>query len=168
MSKAEQVKDQLVKWLQHEGVQYTNRPRTYSHKLHTFYSRGEVQLARIIDTFGKKIEHVRFVGIDTPELHDSKSGVAQCYAKEARDEALRLLNHKTIDMERDPLTRNRDVYGRYLRVLKIGTLSISDHLIQNGFARVYTRSPASAFDRLKKLQEDAKKARKGLWKSCVK
>ncbi len=115
-----------------------------------------------------KIEHIRIVGIDTPELHDKKSGVAQCYAQEARRELINRAAKKIIQIERDPLTQNRDVYGRYLRIVHAGALSLGEHLIKNGFARVYTRSPATHSDTLMALQLTAQKNKKGLWGACKK
>lgn len=53
MRRAQEVKDQLVTWLFHEGVQYADRStRTYEHNRHTFYSLGEVRTAKVIDSFG--------------------------------------------------------------------------------------------------------------------
>lgn len=66
MNRAEQKKNDLVKWLMHEGVQYAGRPQTYSHGPHTFYSNGEVRLARIIDSFAGEYNyntHVSFAGM---------------------------------------------------------------------------------------------------------
>lgn len=51
MSKAEQDKDQLVKWLLHEGVQYAGgQRRIFTHGPHTFYSGGELRLAKVVDS----------------------------------------------------------------------------------------------------------------------
>lgn len=125
---------------------------------------GDTFIAKI----GKKIEHIRIIGIDTPELHDPKTGVAQCYSREASSELRKLMYHKNVDVQKDTLTKNRDIYGRYLRIVNIGTLSISEHLVKNGFARVYTRSPASQLSVLLKRQDEAKKAHRGLWSSCSK
>lgn len=121
----------------------------------------------IIVKIGKKIEHIRIIGIDTPELHDPKTGVAQCYAFPAYLETKKILEKSLVLVERDPLTRNRDVYGRLLRTVSRGSLSIAHHLVQNGYARVYMRSPASQLNALLTLQNEAKKNKRGLWSSCV-
>ncbi len=114
-----------------------------------------------------KIERIRILGIDTPELHTAKTGVAQCYAREARIELEKIAIKKIlVDIQSDSLTKNRDIYGRYLRHVNIKGISIAEHLVKNGFAKVYTRSPASNTKKLIALQSDAKKSKKGLWKWC--
>ena len=117
---------------------------------------------------GRKIEHIRIIGIDTPELLDQKTGVAQCYSVEAMKELKKLLFRKTVSIERDAITKNRDLYGRKLRTVSIGLSDIAEHLVKNGFARVYTRSPARALDKLLKLQNGARRSNKGLWAACKK
>jgi len=66
MSQAEQKKEKLLKWLIHEGHQYSNSQRTYSHGVHTFYSEGEVRLAKIIDRLAGDYQyetHVSYAGL---------------------------------------------------------------------------------------------------------
>ncbi len=56
MSRAEDRKNELVKRLIHDGVQYANASRKkYTHGLHEFYSKGEDDLATILD--GMHIEY---------------------------------------------------------------------------------------------------------------
>ncbi|MEK7648831.1 MAG: thermonuclease family protein [Patescibacteria group bacterium] len=116
---------------------------------------------------GKKIEHIRILGIDTPELYTSKTGVAQCYARESLAEVRKIVKgNKQLDIEKDSLAKNRDAYGRHLRHVNHGSMSLSEHLVRNGFAKVYTRSPASNTQKLLTLQQEAQRTKKGLWKWC--
>ncbi len=114
----------------------------------------------------KKIEKIRILGIDTPEIQDPKTGVAQCYAREAKNILKGIAMKKNIDVTSDPLSKNRDIYGRYLRHVNINGISIAEHLVKNGFAKVYTRSPTSNTRKLITLQENARKLKIGLWKWC--
>lgn len=134
----------------------------------------QATVLRVIDgdTFvaviGNKIEFVRLTGIDTPELRTNTSGVAQCYAVEARNELKKIISKKIITINRDNVTKNRDIYGRYLRQATYNNIDISEYLVMNGFSRVYTRSPSSNMPSLLALQKSAHQKRLGIWKSCVK
>lgn len=120
----------------------------------------------IIAKMGSKIEHIRLLGIDAPELHDTKTGVAQCYSREARTALKKLISKKIIDIQRDTATKNRDIYGRLLRTAKIRGVDASEYLVRHGFARVYTRSPSGNQKALISLQKKSKFDRTGLWKYC--
>ncbi|MDO8572018.1 MAG: thermonuclease family protein, partial [bacterium] len=58
---------------------------------------------------GKKIERIRLLGIDSPEVA-SKGKRAQCFANEARNALQKLVFKKDIFLTRDADDRNRDIY----------------------------------------------------------
>lgn len=137
-----------------------------------FVSSQSAELAtvkRVID--GDTIElndgrKVRYIGIDTPELHHPTKGV-QCFGKEAMEKNKELVEGKTIKMKRD--ISETDRYKRLLRYVWVGDIFVNEFLAREGFASQATFPPDVANVELFKLAaEDARVNNKGLWKSCNK
>lgn len=124
-------------------------------------------VSRVID--GDTIELsdgriVRYIGINTPELHHPKKKV-QCFGKESREKNRELVEGKTIKMERD--VSETDRYKRLLRYVWIGDVFVNEYLVSNGYARQATFPPDVQYsERFQKAAEDARLANKGLWKLC--
>lgn len=112
----------------------------------------------------RMVEKVRLIGVDSPELHDRQTGKPQCFSREALRFSHTFLGN-TVTLSKDPITKNRDVYGRLLRyVTKQGqTVSINDQLVSQGYARVYTRTPFSHEDTYIKKQNSAQASGRGMW-----
>lgn len=115
----------------------------------------------------KKIEKIRFLGIDTPERKD-KNGVAQCYSKNAKKYLTKKLLDKKISLQRDELTKNRDVYGRLLRYVTFEGKLVNENLVKEGYAYVYTRSPITKLNEFLAYEKTAREQKRGLWnpKTC--
>lgn len=117
-----------------------------------------------------KIYKIRFLGINTPETVDPRRPV-ECFGKEASNKMKELLTGKRIRLEADPQADERDKYGRLLRnvFLEDGT-DVNAYMVREGYAYAYLSFPLDAKRKkeLKKLQEDAKMAQRGLWnpESC--
>jgi len=117
-----------------------------------------------------KIFKIRLLGINTPETVDPRRPV-ECFGKEASNKMKELLTGKRIRLEADPQADERDKYGRLLRnaFLEDGT-DINAFMVREGYAYAYLSFPLDAKRKkeLKKLQEDAKMAQRGLWnpESC--
>jgi micrococcal nuclease len=62
---------------------------------------------------GGKLERLRLIGMDTPELVDPRKPV-QCFAREASQHAHELLDDQGVSIETDASQGSRDIYGRYL------------------------------------------------------
>lgn len=127
---------------------------------------GDTLVVRI----GNVVEHVRLIGIDAPELKDRSTGVAQCYSVEAKKELRRLVARSPVSLTWDPHTKNRDAYGRLLRMLTLveqpnGSANLT--LVKNGFARVITRFDFEERGRFTQAQQKAKFRRAGLWGGCA-
>lgn len=122
----------------------------------------------IVVKMGKTLEKVRLIGIDAPELHDKKTSAVRCYARDARAKLRTLLLHKNVFLVRDPLTHNRDIYGRLLRTVMLGSVSINEQLVHDGFARVYTRFEFSGKSIYLEKQKKSQAGERGLWnkKNC--
>jgi len=105
-------------------------------------------------------EHVRLIGVDTPELKSN-----DCFAVESKDALTRLILHKSVTLVDDK--NNRDVYGRHLAYVMFGSVDVSLWLASNGFARYMYVSPNGArIDKYKKAVYAAIDAKKGRWAKC--
>lgn len=109
---------------------------------------------------------VRFLGVNTPETVDPRRAV-ECFGKEASAFTKQLLQGKRVLLKEDPQADNIDKYGRSLRniFLEDGT-DVNALLVKEGYAYAYVSFPQDKRRKaeLKRLQEEAKLAKRGLWK----
>jgi len=123
-----------------------------------------------IDIADGKYDHtrVRLLGIDTPETKQGKQQ-AMYYAAEATDFATQLALNKEVTVILDDKSPPRDKYNRLLAHLELKDgQTVNDLLVRNGFAYADLRFDNDRFDRYVALQNEAKRARKGLWKGVKK
>ncbi len=129
-----------------------------------------VQVIRVIDgdtiqvccVFGDRVT-VRYVGVDTPEIHHPMKGIER-YGKEAAEANRKLVDGKTVRLEFD--VQEQDRYGRHLAYvyLEEGTF-VNAWLVENGYAVVMTIPPNVKHQELfLKLQREAREAKRGLWR----
>ena len=122
-------------------------------------------------------EHVRLIGIDTPESRyntklerdaarsrkDMKAIINM--GKEASNFTRHLVEGERVRLEFD--VQKRDKYGRLLAYvyLEDGTF-VNAKIMEEGYAQVMTIPPNIKYaDLFLKLQQDARKNGKGLWKN---
>jgi len=120
-------------------------------------------------------EHVRLIGLDTPELHESakldrdaarsheRREAIQVLGARARDVTAAALDGRRVELELDVEVRDR--YGRLLAWIWTadGTL-FNETLVRDGWARLYTFPPnVRHVDALRAAQADAQAARRGFW-----
>lgn len=126
-----------------------------------------VKVVRVIDGDTIEIENkktVRYIGIDTPELHDPRRPV-ECFAKESYEKNKKLVEGKTVRLEKD--VSETDKYKRLLRYVFIDDLFVNDFLIRNGFANISTYPPDVKYaDKFQEAEKEARENIRGLWKSC--
>ena len=110
---------------------------------------------------------VRFIGMNTPETRDPRTGI-ECFGPEASRHTTELLPAGTpvrlvYDVERT------DQYGRtlaYVHRLSDG-LFVNVALVRDGFAQVATYPPNVAHvDELRAAEAEARLAGRGLWAGC--
>ncbi len=117
-----------------------------------------------------KDSKIRLLGINTPEVVDPRRPV-ECFGKAASGKMHELVDGKRIRLEEDPQADERDKYDRLLRnvILEDGT-DVNALMIREGYAYAYLSFPLDAKRKaqLKKLEQDAKMAQRGLWdpKAC--
>jgi micrococcal nuclease len=117
------------------------------------------------DTIEVEIEgesyKVRYIGIDTPELHHPTKPVGY-YAQEAYEKNRELVEGKTVFLEKD--VSETDRYGRLLRYVYVGDVFVNAYLVQQGYAQVSTYPPDVKYqERFLELQREAREAGRGLW-----
>lgn len=115
-----------------------------------------------------KIEPVRLIGIDTPEVVDPRKPV-QCFGKEASSKAKELLSGHKVKLEADPTQGDRDKYKRLLRyVWREDGLFFNDWMIRNGYAHEYTYDfPYQYQSQFKEAEKYARENNLGLWNPNV-
>ena len=132
-------------------------------------NKVESKVTRVIDGDTFEIlggEKVRYIGINTPELGDSRTPV-QCFATEAKDENTKLIGGKTVILVRD--ISHKDKYGRLLRYVYVGDIFVNEKLVRDGYAQVATYPPDVKFeDVFKQAQKFASSEKLGLWSKCSK
>ena len=111
-----------------------------------------------------KSQSVRLIGIDTPELNDSRTGV-QCFAKEAAAQMTSLLSGKKVRLEKDDSQGERDKYKRLLAyVFREDGVFVNKALIAGGFAHEYTYdTPYKYQAQFTTAEQEAREGEKGLW-----
>lgn len=113
-----------------------------------------------------KAEKVRFIGVDTPETHKPNTPV-QCYGPAAAAFTQNTIGKNKVRLESDPLSTDRDRYGRLLRYVYLpdGAL-VNEKLIQGGYGFYYPYFPFSKSKQFAADEQAAIAARAGLWANC--
>ncbi len=115
-------------------------------------------------------EKIRLIGVDTPEVIDSRRTV-ECFGKEASEFTKNLLTDVRVRLESDPTQGDRDRYGRLLRYvfLSDGTL-VNKAIIAEGYGHEYTyRRQYRYQDDFKSAERVARETEQGLWSpgACI-
>lgn len=107
-------------------------------------------------------ERVRYLGVDTPELHHPKKPV-EYLAREAWAFNRRLVEGRRVRLEFD--VQRRDRYGRLLAYvfLEDGTF-VNAEVLRQGYAQILTIPPNVRHqDQFLQLQREAREQGRGLW-----
>ncbi|MEK7115930.1 MAG: thermonuclease family protein [Patescibacteria group bacterium] len=124
---------------------------------------GDTLVVRIDGNEGEK--YVRLLGINTPETVDPRR-IVECFGKEASAYMRALVEGKRITLAADLEADERDKYDRLLRnvFLADGT-DVNLAMVREGYAYAYLSFPLHAARKreLRKSQEEAKRAQRGLW-----
>ena len=110
---------------------------------------------------GDRVEKVRYIGVNTPEIHHPRKG-EQPGGPEAHAVNRRLIDGKRVRLELD--VQSRDRYGRLLAYVWVGETMTNAELVRLGYAQVMTVPPNVRHQALfLKLQRDARQTGRGLW-----
>ena len=111
---------------------------------------------------GARVEKVRYIGVNTPEVHHPTKG-EEPGGREAAEVNRRLVEGQAVRLELD--VQERDRYGRLLAYVRIGDLMINAELVRLGYAQVMTIPPNVRYQEVfLKLQREAREAGRGLWR----
>lgn len=110
----------------------------------------------------ERIEKIRYIGINTPEIHHPTRG-EEPGGRDASEANRRLVAGRHVRLELD--VQSRDRYGRLLAYVWVGETMINAELVRQGYAQVMTVPPNVRYQRLLvDLQRDARQAGRGLWR----
>lgn len=109
-------------------------------------------------------ERLRYIGIDTPESVQSGKPV-ECFGREASRRNAELVSGRMVRLEIG--LEPRDRYGRLLAYVWIGDRLVNEEMLRDGYATSLTIPPNDRYAaRFNRLQAQAERARKGLWRYC--
>jgi len=108
-----------------------------------------------------RLEKVRYIGVNTPEVHHPRKGEepgGRAAAAVNRD----LVTGRRVRLELD--VQSRDRHGRLLAYVWVDDTMINAELVRRGFAQVMTVPPNVRHQSLfLELQREARDAGRGLW-----
>jgi len=111
---------------------------------------------------GERVEKVRYIGVNTPEVHHPTRG-EEPGGREAWDVNRQLVAGQRVRLELDVQARDR--YGRLLAYVWVGDVMVNAELVKRGYAQVMTVPPNVRYQQLfLRLQRDAREAGRGLWR----
>jgi micrococcal nuclease len=126
---------------------------------------GEV--VRVVDgdtirvRIGDRVERVRYIGVNTPEVHHPRKG-EEPGGREAAAVNSGIVAGKTVRLVLD--VQSRDRYGRLLAYVWVGDVMVNAELVRLGYAQVMTVPPNVRHQPLfLALQREARTANRGLW-----
>lgn len=111
-------------------------------------------------------EKVRLIGVDTPETHKPDTPV-QCYGPEAAAYTKRTIGRQPVQLQADPLSTDRDRYGRLLRYVYLpdGT-NVNEKLVREGYGFYYPYFPFTKSEEFSAAERIAMAGHRGLWEHC--
>lgn len=128
----------------------------------------EGTVVRVVDgdtmhvRIGDRVEKVRYIGVNTPEVHHPTKG-EEPGGREASEVNRRLVTGKHVRLEFD--VQERDRYGRLLAYVWVGEIMVNAELVRLGYAQVMTIPPNVRHQEMfVKLQREAREAGRGLWR----
>jgi micrococcal nuclease len=127
----------------------------------------EGSVVRIVDgdtihvRLADRVEKVRYIGVNTPEVHHPSKGEEPGGRAAARVNG-ELVAGRRVRLELD--TQARDRYGRLLAYVWVDATMVNAELVRRGFAQVMTVPPNVRHQTLfLRLQREARDAGRGLW-----
>lgn len=101
---------------------------------------------------------VRYIGIDTPEVHPE----VEALGLEAWQANRELVDGKVVRLERD--VSEVDQYGRLLRYVYVDDIFVNAELVRQGLAYARAYPPDTKHqDYLEELEREARQAGRGMW-----
>ena len=128
----------------------------------------EGTVVRVVDgdtiyvQLGDRVEKIRYIGVNSPEIHHPIKG-EEPGGREAAEVNRRLVDGHRVRLELD--VRTRDRYGRLLAYVWVGNTMVNAELLRLGYAQVMTVPPNVRHqDLFVKIQREARGTHRGLWR----
>lgn len=129
----------------------------------------EATVVRVVDgdtihvRVGERVEKVRYIGVNTPEVRHPRKG-EEPGGREALAVNRGLVEGRRVRLETDVQARDR--YGRLRAYVWVGDVMINAELVRRGYAQVMTIPPNVRHQALfLRLQREARARGDGLWRS---
>ena len=107
------------------------------------------------------------IGINAPEKEWKEKGITkECYSNEAREYLAKQLMGQKVKLIYDPIVGRTDKYGRKLAYVYLGKRLLNAEMITQGLARFYPYFHFEKWNYFEKLEQEAQKHNRGLWKTC--
>jgi micrococcal nuclease len=120
---------------------------------------GTVTVVEVIDGDTIVIEggyHVRYIGIDSPEIDEY-------YYLEAKQMNAELLDGKKVRLESD--ITDKDKYGRLLRYVYVGDVFVNAEMVRQGCAWAMAYPPDIKYlVYLEAMEKEARQLKRGFWR----
>ncbi|MFC1932975.1 thermonuclease family protein [Chloroflexota bacterium] len=101
---------------------------------------------------------VRYIGIDTPEVHPD----LEAFGVEAWQANRNLVEGREVRLERD--VSEKDKYGRLLRYVWVDDILVNAELVKKGLARAKAYPPDTKYqDYFEQMEVEAREAEWGMW-----
>jgi micrococcal nuclease len=108
-----------------------------------------------------RLEKVRYIGVNTPEVHHPRKG-EEPGGRAAAAVNRELVSGRRVRLELD--TQSRDGHGRLLAYVWVADTMVNAELVRRGYAQVMTVPPNVRHQSLLlKLEREAREAGRGLW-----
>ena len=135
--------------------------------LPTLVLAGEYKVTRVIDgdtlvvSRGSVKLTIRLVGIDAPETSKKKHEPGQPFGQQSTKHLAKIALNLSVDVK----SYGADRYGRILGKVFADGNNVNLEMVKAGLAEVYRGTPAPGQDvgPYWRAEEEAKKARKGMW-----
>ena len=120
-----------------------------------------------VDVGAGRIEKVRYIGVNTPEIHHPTRG-EEAGGRAAAAENRRLVSGREVRLQPDVQLRDR--HGRLLAYVWVrgsngAELMVNAELLRRGYAQVMTVPPnVRHADAFRRLEREARAAHVGLWR----
>jgi len=101
-------------------------------------------------------ERVRVIGINAPEMKTE-------YGEPAKEHLLGLIDGKTVELEADHISADKDIYGRLLRYVYLDGTDINKKMVTDGYAIAFLKYPFDKETEYKQEEIKAKAASLGIW-----